>query len=160
MNIRHAADQFLRLKSIAVVGVSSKGDVAANIIYKKLKKHGYNVFPVNPNASEVEGDPSFPNLKSIPERVDGIIIGTAPNVTPEIVTDCAEMGIKNIWIHRSFGQGSFHPDAEKIARQNKISLIPGGCPMMFLEPVDPAHKCMRWFLKVTGTEAKPVGFSI
>ena len=158
MNIRNAANQFLRLKTIAVAGVSSKGDAASNIIYKKLREHDYHVYPVNPNADEVEGDPCFPNLKSIPEKVEGVIVGTAPEVTPEILSECAEMQIRFVWIHRSFGQGSFHPEAEKIASQHKISLIPGGCPMMFLEPVDPAHKCMRWFLKVTGTEAKPVGF--
>ncbi|WP_234572610.1 CoA-binding protein [Rhodohalobacter sp. 614A] len=157
-DIKKAAESFLGLHTIAVVGVSSKGDTAANIIYKKLREQGYKVFAVNPNAKKAEGDACYPSLQSIPDQVDGVVIGTAPDVTPIIVSECASLGIKNIWIHRSFGVGSFHPEALKIAAENNLSLIPGGCPMMFSEPVDPGHKCMRWFLKVTGKQARPVGF--
>ena len=158
-DIRIAAEKFLKFKSIAVVGVSSKGDTAANIIYKKLREQKYNIFAVNPHAEKVEGDTCYPTLQSIPKRVEAVVIGTPPDVTPKIVEECTLLGIKNIWIHRSFGNGSFHPDALKIAKENGLSLIPGGCPMMFSDPVDPAHKCMRWFLKMTGKEAQPIGFS-
>lgn len=160
VDINKAAEKFLKLKTIAVVGVSSKGDVAANIIYKKLRDQGYNIFAVNPNAKTAEGDTCYPNLKAVPQEIEGVVIGTAPDVTPKIVAECAALGIKHIWIHRSFGIGSFHPEALKIARENDLSLIPGGCPMMFSDPVDPAHKCMRWFLKITDKQAQPVGFHL
>lgn len=159
MDIQQAANQFLSLQTIAIAGVSSKGDTAANIIYKKLKKQGYTVYPVNPNADEVEGAPCYPNLESIPVKIEGVVIGTAPDITPKILHECVSLQIQNVWIHRSFGQGSYHAGAESIARENGLSLIPGGCPMMFSKPVDPAHKCMRWLKKITGTEDKPVGFS-
>lgn len=158
-SIKKAAEKFLQQKTIAVVGVSSKGDMAANIIYKKLRDQDYNIYAVNPNAKNVEGDPCYPRLQSIPEPVDGVVIGTPPDVTPEIIDECASLGIRNIWIHRSFGVGSYHPEAIKKAEEYGISVIPGGCPMMFCNPVDPVHKCMRWFLNITGKEAQPVGFS-
>lgn len=157
-DIKVAAEKFLKFRSIAIVGVSSKGDTAANIIYKKLRDQGYKVFAVNPNAERVEGDLSYPTIQSISERIEGVVIGTPPNVTPQIMNECVSAGIKYVWIHRSFGEGSYHPDALIIAEKNNLSLIPGGCPMMFCEPVDPAHKCMRWFLKITGTEVKPLQF--
>lgn len=156
--LKEASKAFLKLKKIAVVGVSSKGDVAANAVYKKLRQQGYTVFPVNPNAVTVEGDPCFPSLKSIPDKVEGVVIGTHPDITPKIVEECKETGVKQIWIHRSFGQGSYHPQALEKAKEYGISLIPGGCPMMFSEPVDIGHKCMKWFLKVSGKEAEPVGY--
>jgi uncharacterized protein len=153
-----AAKEFLSRKKIAVAGVSSKGDTAANIVYKKLRECDFAVFAVNPNATEAEGDRCYPSLSEIPEKIDGVLVGTHPDVTPGILHECARLGIKQVWIHRSFGQGSYHPDAEKIAKKNGISLIPGGCPMMFCEPVDIGHKCIKWILKVTGKQAKPAGY--
>lgn len=158
-DINSAARKFLNLKNIAVVGVSSKGDVAAKVIYKKLKEQGYSIFAVNPSAKTVEGDTCYPSLESIPEKVEGVVIGTAPEITPSIVNDCVTLGIKNVWIHRSLGNGSYHPKAVEIAAKNGISVIPGGCPMMYSDTIDPVHMCMRWFLKVSGKEAQPVGFS-
>jgi len=59
-------------------------------------------------------------------------------------------------MHRSFGQGSVDDEAVKSGQELGLTVIPGSCPMMFCEPVDIAHKCMRWFLRVSGKEAKPV----
>lgn len=156
--LKEVAHAFLKLKSIAVVGISSKEDAAANIIYKKLRDQKYKVFAVNPNADVVEGDICYPQLQDIPEKIDGVVIGTHPDITLQIIDECAELGIRYVWIHRSFGWGSFHPDAEEKANEHGLSLIPGGCPMMFSEPVDPAHKCFRWFLRMSGKETKPIGF--
>ncbi len=156
--LKEAAQSFLQSKTVAVAGVSSKGDVAANIIYKKLRDLEYEIYPVNPNAIVVEGDPSYPSLKAIPKPVDLVVIGTHPDVTAGIIDECIELNIKQVWIHKSLGLGSYHEKAIQKAQAAGIRLIPGGCPMMFLEPVDPAHKCMKWFFRVSGKEAKPIGF--
>jgi predicted CoA-binding protein len=71
-------------------------------------------------------------------------------VTDEIVRQCAELGIRRVWMHRSFGEGSVSQTAVDFCRKNQIAVIPGGCPMMFCEPVDFGHKCMRWILSLTG----------
>ena len=145
-----AVDDFLAQERIAVAGVSRSGNEAANAIYRKLRDAGYEVYATNPNAAEVEGDPCYPDLGSIPEAVDGVVIATHPEITEQVVRDCAEQGIGRVWLHRSFGQGSVSDPAVEFCRQNDITVIPGGCPMMFCEPVDFGHKCIRWLLNMTG----------
>ena len=153
--LNEAVEEFLAQKRIAVAGVSREGGLPSNSIYNKLKDHGYQVFPINPKADEVEGDKCYPNLQAIPDGVDGVVIATHPKVTEEIVHDCAEMGVSRVWIHRSFGQGSVSDSAVEYCRENDITVIAGGCPMMFCDP-DVAHKCIRWFLGVTGKLPKEV----
>lgn len=153
--LKEAAQEFLAQKRIAVAGVSRSGDAAANAIYKKLRETGYDVFPVNPNAAEVEGDRCYPNLAAIPGGVEAVVIATAPGVTTQLVRECGALGIKRLWMHRSFGQGSVDEEAVRLCQELGLSVIPGSCPMMFCEPVDVAHKCMRWFLQVSGGQAQP-----
>jgi len=148
--LKAAVDDFLAQKRIAIAGVSRKPGEAANLIYKKLRGCGYQVFPINPNADQVEGDPCYPDLASLPEGADAVVVATHPRVAEQIVRECAELGISRVWMHRSFGQGSVSEDAVRLCREKKISVIPGGCPMMFCEPVDFAHKCIRWMLKISG----------
>jgi predicted CoA-binding protein len=154
--LNETVSDFLAQERIAVVGVSRDGGQAANLVYRKLRDAGYQVFPVNPNAEEVEGDTCYDKVNSIPEGVDGVVIATQPQVTDDIVRDCAEAGISRIWMHRSFGEGSVSPEAVTFCRENNITIIPGGCPLMFCEPVDFGHKCIRWILNLTGGLPKQV----
>lgn len=149
-DIKVAADQFLALKRIAVAGVSRSRTEAANAIYKKLRATGFQVFPVNPNAEDVEGDPCYPDIASIPGGVEGVVVATHPDVAVEIVGQCQRAGVGHVWMHRSFGRGSVSEPAIERCKEFGISVIPGGCPMMFCEPVDVGHKCMRWFLQLSG----------
>ncbi len=158
LTLQEAAQEFLAQKRIAVAGVSRQGDTAANVVYKKLRSAGYEVFPVNPNAAEVEGDRCYPNLAAIPGGVEGVVIATAPGVAAQLVRECSVLGIKRLWMHRSFGQGSVDDEAVRLCRELGLAVIPGSCPMMFCQPVDVGHKCLRWFLQVSGKEAKPDGF--
>lgn len=83
------AKDFLAQRRIAVVGVSGDGaGHGANAVYLRLRERGYAVFAVNPNAKTVEGDPSYPDLRSIPDGVDAVVIGTAPQRAEAIVRDC------------------------------------------------------------------------
>ncbi len=135
---------FLALERIAVAGVSRKGDAPANAIYKKLRATGYRVFSLNPNAAEVEGDPCYPDLASLPEQVEGLVIATHPDQAPGLILQCREAGVRLVWFHRSIGQGSFSEEAAAMARESGISVIEGGCPMMYCQPVDIFHRCLRW----------------
>jgi uncharacterized protein len=155
--LEEAAQDFLAQRRIAVAGVSRKGDTAANIIYKKLRDSGYDVFPINPLAKEVEGDPCYPDLATIPGGVDGLVIATPPQVAAQLVRDCAELGVHRVWMHRSFGQGSVDDEAVRLAQELGLTIIPGSCPMMFCEPVDIVHKCMRWFFRVSGSQPQLAG---
>jgi predicted CoA-binding protein len=137
-------------RRIAVAGVSRNDKEAANLIYRRLREHGYRVFAVNPNAASVEGDPCFPDVKSLPEHVDGVVVATTPEVGERIVADCAEAGIQRVWLHRGIGPGSVSDAAVAFCHEHGIAVIPGGCPNMFAPLADPAHKCMRGVLRVTG----------
>lgn len=154
--LKEAVDEFLSQDRFAVAGVSRSGNEAANAIYRKLKGAGFTVFPTNPSTDEVEGDPCYPDLKSIPDGVNGVVIATHPKVALTIVEECSELGINHVWFHRSFGQGSVTEEALTFCRENNMKVIPAGCPMMFVEKVDIGHRCMRWFLGVTGGLPKEV----
>jgi len=143
--------RFLDQKRIAVAGVSRKDHQApANAIFRKLRGAGYEVFPINPNATEIEGVASFTDLSSVPGGVEAVVVVTTPAVSETLVQQCVDLGIPKVWIHRSLGSGSLSEKAVALGRKHGLEVIPGACPMMYCEPVDLAHKCLRWFLGVTG----------
>ena len=148
--LEEAVADFLDQRRIAVAGVSRSGKEAANAVYRKLKGAGYEVYPVNPAAEEVEGDACYPTISAIPVEVDAVLIATHPDMTGTVVRECVDLGIRRIWMHRSFGQGSVSDEAIEYGRAHGVTVIPGGCPMMHVQPVDLGHKCMRWVLRVTG----------
>jgi len=144
---------FLSQKRIAVAGVSRNEGAhpAGHLIYRRLKATGHVVFAVNPHMEAFEGDRCYPDVRSIPGGVDGVVIITRPEVTERIVRDCGEAGIPRVWMHQALGKGtSVSQEAVEYCRQHGISVIGGACPMMFGDGVDFGHACMRWILKLTG----------
>src|SRR6201987_1313224 len=106
-SIDEAASAFLAKKRVAVTGVSRTPKThGSNNVYRRLRERGYDVFAVNPNAQEVEGDRSYPTLESIPGGVDAVVIGTRPEIADSTMRECAELGIKHVWMHRGPGAGS------------------------------------------------------
>jgi predicted CoA-binding protein len=156
--MQQATKDFLSLKKIAIAGVSRTKENAANLIYRKMKKEGYKVFAVNPNATMVEGDACYSGLKAIPEKPEGVVIVTKPEVTSEIVKECAELGIKNVWMHKGIDSktASVSDEAVKFCHENNITVIPGGCPMMYINNADIGHKMMRWMKNLSGSLPKEV----
>lgn len=143
---------FLAQKRIAVAGLSRdrRRNPAAIAIYRRLKSAGHVVFALNPNLDTFEGEACYPELKSIPGGVDGVVIVTRPAVTEAIVRQCAEAGVRRVWMHRGSEKGSsVSPTAIEFCRQSGIDVIPGACPMMYGENVDLGHRCMRWMLRLS-----------
>ena len=126
--IQEAADAFLAQRRIAVTGVSRdpKGGHASNLVYRRLRERRYEVFAVNPNAEEVEGDPCFSNLMSIPGGVYGVVIGTVPFAAQATMRECAELGVRQVWMHRAFGSGSVDEAAAAYGREHGMTVIGGG----------------------------------
>jgi len=149
--IKAAASEFLAHRRIAVTGVSRnpKGH-GSNIVYQRLRERGYEVFAVNPNADAVEGDPCFHDLKSIPGGVEAVVIGTRPDHAEATVREAAELGITQVWMHRSFGAGSVSDSATAYGRQHGMTVIDGGCPLMFEPTADTGHKVMCRLFTLTG----------
>src|SRR3712207_5421247 len=130
-SIKQAAAEFLDCRRIAVTGVSrTPQSHGGNIVYRRLKERGYDVFAVNPNADTVEGDTAYLDLKSIPGGVDAVVIATRPAVAEETMRQCAELGIRRVWMHRAFGQGSVSEPAAAYGREHGIDVVNGGCPLM------------------------------
>lgn len=145
-----AVSEFLRGRRIAVAGVSRDSAQPANAVYRKLRSSGYEVFAVNPNATRVEGVACHPDVAAIPGPVDGVVVATHPEVSLQVVQQCGERGIRQVWLHRSFGEGSVSEAAVRECEARGIACIAGGCPLMFCDPVDFGHRCMRWWLQRQG----------
>jgi predicted CoA-binding protein len=143
-DINEAASAFLAKKRVAVTGVSrAPKQHGSNTVYKRLRERGYDVFAINPNAETVEGDPAYPDLRSVPGGVDAVVIGTRPERADETMRECAELGIKQVWMHRGPGAGSVSDAATAYGREQGITVIDGGCPCMFKPTDDFGHKVMR-----------------
>lgn len=152
-----AAREFLAFKRIAVTGVSrSPQDHGSNVVYKRLRERGYEVFAVNPNAGRVEGDRAYADLKSIPGGVDAVVIGTRPESADATMRECVELGIKHVWMHRGVGGGSVSTSAAAYGREHGVMVIPGGCPLMFDPVGDGGHKAMKFWFTLTGAVPRQV----
>ena len=145
---------FLRGRRIGVAGVSRQTSQAANAVFRKLRGAGYRVFPINPNASAVEGVTCYSDVGSVPGQLDGVVIATSPDISVQIVRQCRDHGVSRVWFHRSFGNGSVSKEAVRECDAHCIEYIVGGCPLMFCDPVDFGHKCMRWWLQRQGRVPK------
>ena len=146
-SVKEAASEFLANKRVAVTGVSRTPSThGSNTVYQRLRDRGYEVFAVNPNAREVEGDPCYPDLRSIPGGVQAVVIGTRPERAEAAMHECAELGIKHVWMHHGAGGSSVSAAATDYGRQHGITVIDGGCPLMFGPTADVGHKLMRVLL--------------
>ena len=142
--MKEAASDFLSHKRIAVTGVSRKPrEHGSNTVFKRLRDRGYEVFAVNPTADTVDGARCYHDLRSFPGGVDAVVIATAPDKAEGTIRECAELGIKHVWMHRSYGQGSVSAAATASGRKHGITVIDGGCPLMFDPTADFGHKVMR-----------------
>ena len=155
--IKEAASEFLAHKRVAVTGVSRHpGEHGGNVVYQRLRERGYEVFAVNPNADEVEGDPCYHDLGSIPGGVEAVVIATRPEIADETMRECDELGIEHVWMHRGPGAGSVSQTAADFGRRRGISVIDGGCPCMFGPTADLGHKAMRLVFTMTGNVPREV----
>jgi len=139
-------DEFLTQKKIAVVGVSRKKTKFGNAIYKELKQKGYKVFPVNPNMQSFEGDICYPDLLSLPEKVDAVVINVPPVQTEKVVREAKQAEINKVWLQ----QGSQSEDAEKFCEENGIECVSNQCILMFAQPSAFIHRAHKWVWSVLG----------
>jgi len=155
--VKDAAAEFLAHDRVAVTGVSRESaGHGANVVYQRLRERNYNVFAVNPNAEEVEGDRAWPDLASIPGGVEAVVIATRPETAEETMRECADLSIRHVWMHRGPGPGSVSEAAAEYGRAHGIAVIDGGCPCMFGPTADRVHKAMCIVLKLSGNVPRNV----
>lgn len=156
-SMKQAAEEFLGNKRIAVTGVSrNPAGHGSNLVFQRLVERGYEAFPVNPNATDIDGVTCYPNLAAIPGGVDAVVIATAPERAPDTMREAIDLGVKQVWMHRSFGGGSVSAEATKLGRENGVTVIDGGCPLMFDPTADGGHKFMCRMFTLLGKVPRQV----
>lgn len=143
-------NEFLSERTLAVAGASRNPKKFGGLVLGELHKKGYKIYPINPNATEIDGIKCYPNVKELPDDVRNLFIVTPRSETAGLVAEAAEKGIEKIWIQQS----SETKEAIEIAEKNKISLIQKKCIFMFVEPVEHIHKFHRFFARLFGSYPK------
>ena len=146
MNSKKVVEDFIAQKKIAVVGVSRKKTKFGNAIYKELKQKGYKVFPINPHINTFEGDTCYPDLLSLPEKVDAVVINVPPVQTEKVVREAKQAGINKVWLQ----QGSQSEEAVKFCEENGIDYVSNECILMFAQPSAFIHRAHKWIWGVLG----------
>ena len=139
-------EQFLSCKRIAVAGASRDKRKFGYTIYTELKQRGYEVFAVNPQAAEIAGDPSYPDLGQLKGKVDAVVLVLSPDKCETIVRQAAEIGVKHLW----FQQGSGSPDLVALGKSLGMNVVSGKCILLYEEPVQSIHAFHRFFAKLFG----------
>jgi predicted CoA-binding protein len=140
MTSKAAVEDFLGQRTLAGVGASRDEKKFGNKVYKGLMRKGYQTFPVNPNAEEIDGQPCYPDLRALPEAVDGVVFVVPPAQTEKMVRELAELGIARVWMQ----QGSESAAAIRYCQENDISVVADECILMFAEPAEFYHRAHRW----------------
>ncbi len=144
-------EEFLAQKRVAMIGISREPKDFSATLFNELSQRGYEVIPVNPNAPEVLGRKCFARVQDIQPPVDTALLMTSPAVTEAVVKDCAESGVRRVWMYRAGGQGAVSDQAIEVCLRHGIQVIPGECPLMFLPKTGGVH-CFHGFLrKITGS---------
>jgi predicted CoA-binding protein len=118
-------DIFTKNKVIASVGLSSTPGRASNRVCAYLKARGYVIIPVNPNEAEVIGEKSYPDLASVPVKVDLVQIFRRPEAVPAVVEDAIKIGAKVVWMQ----DGAGNPTAAARAEQAGLVAVVDDCMM-------------------------------
>ena len=144
MNKRKEIDQILKCKKIAIAGVSRNKNKFGNAVFKELIDNGYITYPINPNMKSVMDKECYPDIKSLPEKVDALVISVKPTETIKLVKEAHGAGISMIWMQ----QGSESPEAVDYCKSNNITAISKECLFMYLDPVKSIHKFHRGIWKL------------
>ncbi len=146
MPTKKQIEDFFIDDKIAVIGAARDDKKFGAYLYRELKKEGFDVYPVNPNAETIQGDRCFQSVKDLPAEVKRALIVTPPSSTADVLKEVLETNIENIWIQRAADS----PEALKIAEESGRNIISKHCIMMFIEPVRGVHALHRFFVKLFG----------
>ena len=138
--------QFVSGKAMAVVGVSAAGKGFGNYAYGELKKRGFSLLAVHPTAGTIQGDPCFPRLADLPEKVERLLVVVKPERAEDVVREAAAAGIRHVWLQ----QGAESPAAVKLGEAAGLNVVTGQCILMFTDPVGGFHKFHRFVWKILG----------
>lgn len=142
--------QFLAPKKLAVAGASRNPKKFGGTIIKELKERGFDLYPINPNAEEIQELKCYKSVTELPDDVKNLLVVTPKASTPDIAKLAVKKKMKMVWIQ----QMSDTPEAVQIIKDAQISLIHKKCILMFAEPVKGPHSFHRFLVKVFGRYPK------
>jgi uncharacterized protein len=150
MASKQAIDSFLSCRRIAVLGVSRDPKDFSRAVFRAFVERGYDAVPVNPNGGEAEGRSFARRLAEASPGVEGAFLITPPAATLQAVRDCADAGVRRVWMHRGAGRGAVDPEAVALCREKGIEVVDGECPFMFLPDTSWFHGVHRIFRRLGG----------
>ncbi len=145
---------FLDSKRIAIWGVEDGKSDPGRWVANKFRKKSTEVIEVNPEFDDDPGSQRASSLTRIDPPVEAVLVYVNRPQTMEAVDDCIAAGTPLVWLHDGFSPGTAIPEAIEKLRSVKCDIIPGLCPMLYLKPVDPAHFCLKYVLRMTGKEIR------
>jgi predicted CoA-binding protein len=150
MNTRQSIEDFLGQKRLAVIGVSRDPKDFTRVLFRELKNRGYDLAPVNPNVTEVDGIPCRSHIQDVTPPVDGALLMISAGVCNQVVRECAQAGIRRIWMYRATGKGAVDPYAVEFCKKSGIEVVVGECPFMFLPQAGLVHRVHGFCKKLVG----------
>ena len=150
MTTRQAIDQFLGLHRLALVGVSRNPHDFSRMLFRELRREGYDIIPINPHLADVDGTPCFGKIQDVSPPVEGALLLTSAEASAEVVRDCVSAGVRHVWMHRSSGAGAVNSGAVAMCQEHDIACVPGECPLMFLPRAGWFHRLHGFCRKILG----------
>ena len=147
-------EEFLQKRRLAVWGVEDRRGDPSGWVVNKLRATGAEVVAVNPDFSSDTDPGRARSLGEIDPPAEAVLVYVDRQQAMQAVADCIEARTPLVWLHDALSQGAASAEAIDSLREAGCRVIPGLCPMLYLRPVDPAHFCLRWVLRLSGKEKK------
>jgi len=145
------ATSMLAAGHLAVVGASpTAGNFGATIVHE-LRARDRRVVAVHPSAEPIERVPSYATLAEVPQPIDVAIVMVGAEHAAGVVRECADLAIRRVWLFRGAGAGAATEEAIALAEELGLEVVPGACPLMFLEPVGMIHRIHRAVRRARGS---------
>src|SRR5688572_3347634 len=139
MTSRASIDRFLDRTAIAVVGVSRSGKGFGNLAARELRRKGYQLYVVHPEADVIDGDRCYRRLADLPETVRALLVVVPPDQAVDVVRQAAAHGIRHVWLQ----QGAQSAEVLRACAELGLDTVAGECILMFAKPTG-VHKAHWW----------------
>jgi uncharacterized protein len=143
-------NEFLMQRRFAMVGVSRNSNDFSCKLFKDFIHRGYDVIPVNPNVNQIEGRYCFRNVQEIKPQVTAALLMTSRAVTDQVVRECILSGMTLIWMYGISGAKNVSQSALQSCEENRIRVIPGYCPYMFMPKTAVFHRFHGFIWRALG----------
>ena len=137
---------FITRKKVAVVGASRDGKKFGNAAAKELQERGYEVLYIHPDAKEIDGQTTYPNLEAVKDQAETVWVNVPASNGESVLRDAAAAGLTKVWLQ----QGADSPELLALGEDLGLELVAKKCLLMYAEPVRSFHKFHQVIWKLIG----------